>query len=108
MHADLQQGLLVIEDLGDEGVVAGDPPAPIVERYEAAVDVLLALHGKPLPTVLPVAPHVEHRIPPYDMDALLIEVELLLEWYLPRLGVDGAPTRRARNSSRSGARRCSR
>ena len=48
-HADMQQGLLVIEDLGTEGVVAGDPPAPIVERYEAAVDVLLALHGKALP-----------------------------------------------------------
>ena len=37
--------------------------------------------------MLPVAPHVEHEIPPYDMDALLIEVELLLEWYLPRLGI---------------------
>jgi tRNA threonylcarbamoyl adenosine modification protein YjeE len=86
-HADLQQGLLVIEDLGIEGVVAGDPPAPIVERYETAVDVLLALHGKLLPPVLPVAPHVEHAIPSYDMDALLIEVELLLEWYLPRLGI---------------------
>ena len=86
-HADLQQGLLVIEDLGTEGVVAGDPPAPIVERYETAVDALLALHGKALPAVLPVAPHVEHEIPPYDMDALLIEVELLLEWYLPRLGI---------------------
>ena len=87
-HADMQQGLLIIEDLGNEGVVAGDPPAPIVERYEAAVDALVALHGKELPSVLPVAPHVEHEIPPYDMDAFLIEVELLLDWYLPRLGID--------------------
>ena len=38
LHADLEQGLLVIEDLGDERVVAGDPPAPIEERYETAVD----------------------------------------------------------------------
>jgi tRNA threonylcarbamoyl adenosine modification protein YjeE len=87
-HADMQQGLLIIEDLGNEGVVAGDPPAPIVERYEVAVDALVALHGKELPSVLPVAPHVEHEIPPYDMDAFLIEVELLLDWYLPRLGID--------------------
>ncbi len=94
-HADLQQGLLIIEDLGIEGVVAGDPPAPIVERYETAVDVLLALHGKLLPPVLPVAPHVEHAIPSYDMDALLIEVELLLEWYLPRLGIVVADDARA-------------
>ena len=86
-HADLQQGLLIIEDLGTDGVVEGDPPVPIVERYETAVDALLSLHGKELPAVLPVAPHVEHKIPPYDMEALLIEVELLLEWYLPRHGV---------------------
>ncbi|MPZ36812.1 MAG: tRNA (adenosine(37)-N6)-threonylcarbamoyltransferase complex ATPase subunit type 1 TsaE [Rhizobiales bacterium] len=86
-HADLQQGLLVIEDLGTEGVVAGEPAEPMVERYETAVDALLSLHGKVLPPVLPVAPHVEHTIPPYDLDALLIEVELLLEWYLRRLGV---------------------
>jgi aminoglycoside/choline kinase family phosphotransferase len=32
-----------------------------------------------------VAPHVEHRIPYYDMDAFLIEAELLLDWYLPRV-----------------------
>ena len=93
LHADLEQGLLLIEDLGDERVVAGDPPAPIEERYEAAVDVLLALHGRQLPDVLPVAPHVEYRIPPYDMDAFLIEAELLLDWYLPRL-------RRARHGRR--------
>ena len=86
-HADMQQGLLIIEDLGNEGVVAGEPPAPIVERYETAVDALLTLHGKDLPAVLPVAPHVEHEIPAYDMDALLIEAELLLEWYLPRQGI---------------------
>ncbi len=94
-HADMQQGLLIIEDLGNEGVVAGDPPAPIVERYETAVDALLTLHGKELPAVLPVAPHVEHEIPAYDMDAFLIEVELLLEWYLPRQGIEVSDDSRA-------------
>jgi N-acetylmuramate 1-kinase len=86
-QADLEQGLLVIEDLGDERVVGGNPPAPIAERYETAVDVLLQLHDRIKPDVLPVAPHVEYRIPPYDVEALMIEVELLLDWYLPRLGV---------------------
>jgi tRNA threonylcarbamoyl adenosine modification protein YjeE len=85
-HADLEQGLLVIEDLGDEHVVGGEPPAPIKERYETAVDTLLALHGHAVPDVLPVSPHVEHRIPRYDMTAFLIEAELLLDWFLPRLG----------------------
>jgi N-acetylmuramate 1-kinase len=84
-HADLDQGLLILEDLGDDGIVSGEPPAPIRERYEVAIDALLTLHGKRLPDVLPVAPHVEHRIPSYDMSALLIEAELLLDWFLPRL-----------------------
>jgi hypothetical protein len=85
-HADLEQGLLVIEDLGDERVVEGEPPAPIEERYETAVDALLALHDQALPDRLPVAPHLEYQIPYYDLEALLIEAELILDWYLPRLG----------------------
>jgi len=85
--ADLEQGLLILEDLGDERVTEGDPPAPIMERYETAVDVLLHLHQQALPDALPVAPRVEYHITPYDIGAFLIEVELLLDWYLPRLEV---------------------
>jgi len=86
-QADLAAGLLIIEDLGDEPVVSGDPPVPVEERYETAVDVLLALHQQQLPEVLPVAPRLDYRIPPYDMDAFLIEAELILDWFLPRFGV---------------------
>ncbi len=68
-------------------MVSGDPPAPIEERYAAAVDVLIALHSQKLPGAIPVAPHVVHSLPPYDIGAYLIEVELLLDWYLPRLGI---------------------
>ena len=49
LHADLDRGLLIMEDLGDERIVAGDPPAPIEERYEAAVDLLVSLHRRELP-----------------------------------------------------------
>lgn len=84
---DLDAGLLVIEDLGEEGVLAGTPPAPVPERYEASVDVLAALHALDLPATLTVAPGVDHHIPPYDLDALTIEAELLLDWYLPHCGV---------------------
>ena len=87
LYADLEQGLLLIEDLGDERVLTGDPPALQEEHYAVAVDVLLHLHAQPLPDHLPVAPHVEYQIPPYDIGAFLIEAELLLDWYLPRLGV---------------------
>jgi tRNA threonylcarbamoyl adenosine modification protein YjeE len=85
-EAEIDEGLLIIEDLGTTGIVEGEPPAPVEERYAAAVDLLTALHGQRLPETLPVAPHVQHRLPRYDMDALLMEAELLLDWYLPSLG----------------------
>ena len=84
-HADLDHGLLIIEDLGDEPVVSGEPPVPILERYETAVDMLLALHRQRLPDTLTVAANMEHRIPPYDINAYLVEAELLVDWFLPRL-----------------------
>jgi N-acetylmuramate 1-kinase len=86
-EAELPDGLLILEDLGSEPVVSGDPPAPIEQRYTVAIDVLIALHTQKLPGAIPVAPHVVHSLPPYDISAYLIEVELLLDWYLPRLGI---------------------
>ena len=38
-----------------------------------------------------------YRIPAYDMDAFLIEAELLLDWYLPRFGIDRADRRCAQS-----------
>jgi len=80
--AEISQGLLLIEDLGHETVVEGTPPLPIEERYAVAVDVLAELHRHPVFGVLPVAPGLDHRLPSYDMDAFLIEAELLPEWYI--------------------------
>jgi aminoglycoside/choline kinase family phosphotransferase len=76
----------LIEDLGDERLVAGDPPAPNEARYEAAVEVLLALHAMDLPETLPVTTERDYALPRYDLDALMIEVDLLLEWYMPHAG----------------------
>jgi hypothetical protein len=84
--ADCAAGLLLLEDLGDAFIASGVPLQPIEERYEAAIDVLLALHRQILPQTLVVDGGITHELPHYDMDALLIEVELLLDWYLPRLG----------------------
>jgi|HubBroStandDraft_5_1064220.scaffolds.fasta_scaffold10396_3 tRNA threonylcarbamoyl adenosine modification protein YjeE len=89
LDADLERGLLIMEDLGNERIVSGDPPAPIEVRYEAAVEVLVSLHRRRLPETLPVAPRRDYRIPRYDMAAFLIEAELLLDWYL--VSVDAAP-----------------
>ncbi len=80
---DLEAGLLLIEDLGAEPFTDGT--APIPERYAEATRLLAKLHGQTLPQVLPVAEGIEHPIPPYDLEALLIEVELLLDWYVPHI-----------------------
>jgi aminoglycoside/choline kinase family phosphotransferase len=81
--ADYNAGLIVLEDLGNELVVEDDPPRPMVERYAVATDLLVALHGLDLPSVLPAAPKVDYALPSYDLDAFLIEAELILDWYLP-------------------------
>jgi N-acetylmuramate 1-kinase len=83
-----------LEDLGTELVVAGDPPKPVIERYARATDLLVALHGLELPPVLPIGPKVEYALPSYDLDAFMIEAELLVDWYLPHRG--GAASAEAR------------
>src|ERR1700694_3572875 len=94
-HADLGAGFLITEDFGSAGVVEGDPPRPIAERYEAATDMLAALHRETLPEILPVAPQITYAMPAFDTDALLVEVGLMLEWYLPDRGAELTDTMRA-------------
>jgi tRNA threonylcarbamoyl adenosine modification protein YjeE len=94
-YADLDAGFLITEDFGVQGFIEGEPPHPIAERYEAAVDMLSALHRKKLPDVLPLAPQITYAIPPFDVDAMMIEIGLMLEWYLPDRGA--APPSTARD-----------
>lgn len=85
-HADLDAGFLITEDFGSAGFVEGDPPQPIAQRYEAATDMLAALHRETLPESLPVAPQIDYAIPVFDTEALLVEAGLMLEWYMPDRG----------------------
>src|ERR1700709_2521709 len=82
-HADLDLGLLITEDFGSAAFVEGDPPAPIAERYQAATDMLAALHHLALPDTLPLAPQITYTIPAFDTDAMLVEIGLMPDWYLP-------------------------
>jgi N-acetylmuramate 1-kinase len=93
-HADLDAGFLIIEDFGSAGVIEGDPPRPIAERYQAATDMLAALHREALPEILPLGPQLNYAIPAYDTDALLAEIGLMLDWYLPDR--DAEPTENVR------------
>ena len=87
-HADLDSGFLITEDFGSAAVVEGDPPRPIVERYEAATDMLAELHRKPLPETAPLEPQGSYQIPVYDIETWLVEISLMLEWYLPDRGAE--------------------
>ncbi len=87
-HADLDAGFLIIEDFGTAGFIEGDPPAPITERYQAATDMLAALHARTLPEIVPLAPLRTYAIPTFDTEAMLVEIGLMPEWYLPDRGVE--------------------
>jgi aminoglycoside/choline kinase family phosphotransferase len=79
LASDARGGLAALEDLGTLGVV--DENGPIPERYMEAVALLADMHGRDMPTVLPLPGGGEYRIPPYDSDAYRIEAELLVDWY---------------------------
>ena len=83
IHAqDLEKGLLLLENLGRAGIV--DPKGrPIRERYLASAELLAAIHDRDWPAELEAAEGVVHRLPAYDRDAMMIEVELFLDWFMP-------------------------
>ena len=83
LASDLDAGLAIIEDLGGEGVLADG--APIAERYREATTILAFLPSTDTPRTIPAPRGDSYSIPPYDLDALLIEVELLVEWYAPHV-----------------------
>ena len=82
LAADLAQGLILLEDFGDDrvGPVLAREPARERVVYEAAVDVLADLHRHPATDVAP-----------YDEPELLREARLFPDWYLPAVGVAEAP-----------------
>jgi N-acetylmuramate 1-kinase len=95
LHADLDHGLILMEDLGDEPIISGNPPAPVEMRYATAIDLLASLHERDLPTRLPITSALDYRLPRYDIGAFLIEAELLLDWYLVNAGAAVAEVARA-------------
>jgi len=81
---DIDAGLLIIENLGLEGI--RDPSGePVAERYEAAGRFIAHLHGVQWPDHAPVAGYPDHIIAPFDRDAMIMEVSLVGQWYAPRM-----------------------
>lgn len=87
---DYDNGLALLSDLGREPIVDA-ARRPIVERYEAAVDLLAALHGRRWPRDIDLDDGPPHRVPDFDSDVFQIEAGLLVDWYLPHV-TGTAPT----------------
>jgi tRNA threonylcarbamoyl adenosine modification protein YjeE len=85
-------GLALIEDFGSETIADASGVNP--SRYTEAAALLADLHHRVLPTELPFGAEI-HTLPVYDLDAMLIEVELALDWYAPAVA-RGAPSSGAR------------
>ena len=83
LEADCDNGLLLIEDLGDNVynrvIAGGTDEAPL---YEAAIDAIAALHELPVPNTLPLSRGGTVPLLTYDNVALGEEVRLLTDWYL--------------------------
>ncbi|HEY0115065.1 MAG TPA: phosphotransferase [Allosphingosinicella sp.] len=80
LAVDREQGLLLLEDFGDDRVAPLLRRQPEREReiYEAAVDIAVRLSGEAAPA----------DVPPYDAAALEREVRLFTDWYAPALDLD--------------------
>ena len=78
----LDDGLLLIEHLGSQGILDASG-SPVTQRYKAAIEFLARLHEIKWPKDVVISSGYTHHIPPYDPEAMLIEVALLTDWYLP-------------------------
>lgn len=79
---DYNKGILLIEDLGSDGVLDARGQ-PIVERYRESVACLAKLHALKFPQDIPVGKAHVHHIPDFDRTAMKMEVRLVLDWHLP-------------------------
>lgn len=83
LAADLDQGLLLLEDLGDDlfarVIDAGGAAEPM---YAAAIDLLGALRRATVPRAIAIDDR-EWVVQDYDALALQAEADLLMEWYAP-------------------------
>lgn len=82
LGADLEAGLVLLEDLGDDlfARVLRDHPEQEASLYEAAVDTLAAIYRSSFAAQLTHGSAI-WELGDYDALALQTEVDLLLEWY---------------------------
>lgn len=77
---DRDNGFSILEYFGSETIVEIKSAKPVEKRYSVAVDVLSKMHTAKWP-VSAQFESAQHPIPKFDLDAFLIETELLLDWF---------------------------
>jgi hypothetical protein len=82
-------GLALIEDFGVETIA--DERGANSARYAEATALLADLHGRAPPHELSVDGE-RYALPIYDVEAMLVEVELVLDWYAPAIARVNPPT----------------
>ncbi len=85
--ADLDAGLVLLDDLGEAAIVDA-LGAPILERYQTAVELLAAIHRASWPDRLAIPGDGAYRLHRYDMPVFLTEISLCPDWYVPHRGVE--------------------
>ena len=78
----IDEGLALIEDFGSTTIAQNGVPDGA--RYAPAIALLADLHGRDLPPSLS-AGEEPYEPPVYDIEAMLVEVELVNDWYAPAI-----------------------
>ncbi len=89
LGSDLENGLLLLEHLGNRSIA--EDGNPVTERYLAATEVLAFHHERSWTETLSMPDGSDYRLPSYDRDALMIEVEIFLDWYVANARKDVVP-----------------
>lgn len=87
--ANMKQGFMLLEDLGDDlfATVIANEPGKETELYEAAIDTLAAIYRSTFPVKMEFQAEPWH-IRDYDGAALQAEADLFLDWYAKDFGYD--------------------
>lgn len=82
---DLEAGLLLLEDLGDQSFsrVLAENPEREEDLYAAAVETLAALHSQSPPKAFALGDRTRQLVPVHDGAALQAGLAVFCQWYLP-------------------------
>lgn len=76
IQSNLKQGFLLLEDFGNQTFLNTQKNAFDIKYFKNAIDILIKIQKLNNPSI---------KLPNYTQDLLTAEMQLLIDWYLPRL-----------------------